>query len=154
MGETVTYAYPYQTTNQNYQVALYLDDVSNPCNTQQVAIKAAPDPAIGLVPTCSSPGTLMVGDAIKTCQRSASTTIAIFNNSSTYEDDQYYEIDWGDGIIESYNTATFSPTAFITHEYTTLGYKIIAVKSVHVNGCYRIKHYVFYSSSNPSVEIG
>ena len=51
---------------------------------------------------------IMDGNNIKVCGSNENITLEIFNSSTTYLINDTYEIDWGDGTIETYNNSTFS----------------------------------------------
>ncbi|RME64506.1 MAG: hypothetical protein D6790_03130, partial [Caldilineae bacterium] len=152
-GNQVTTTYPYLTAQTTYTIHLYFasDTTNTPCSSQTITVKAAPDVAIGLFPDSSSANTTMVGNTIKTCSGISNTTIAIFNLSSNQQDITSYEINWGDGVVETFSPGEFADTNYVTHTYTSLGYKTLSVKAIHANGCVRIRDYVYYSGSNPSV---
>ena len=150
-GTSVNTSFPYNTSAMTYTVKLFKNGVS--CAMQSVNVKASPDASIGLDPGQSSPGTTISvsGDTIKTCSSNPNSTVAIYNASTTFNSNNSYEINWGDGVIQNFNNITFSSSISIVHMYNSYGYKYITVKVTHMNGCVRIRNYVYYNGSNPSV---
>jgi large repetitive protein len=144
-GNTVFYTFPILTTDENYVISLSLDSVA--CNTDTLLVSGVPDATIGVIP---GTGTID-GNEIRVCSGAAQATLSIFNASTTYQNNQSYTINWGDGTSENYDNLSFSNSGFISHVYDGFGYYNLQLTVTGVNGCVTIEDYIFYNGSNPSV---
>ncbi len=144
-GNTVSYIFPISTTDENYEIVLSKDNVE--CSSMELTVLAVPDASIGVV---SGFGDINDNE-IRICSGAAQATLSIFNTSTTFENNQSYTIDWGDGTIENFDNSSFSNTGFISHEYDGFGYYNMQLTVTGVNGCVTVEDYIFYNGSNPSV---
>ena len=144
-GNTVNYTFPTSSTDENYVIVLALDSVI--CNTDTLLVLGVPDASIGVIPGTGT----MDGNEITVCSGATQATLSIYNTSNTYQYNQSYTINWGDGTIENYDNSSFSNSGFISHEYNGFGYYDMQLTVIGVNGCVTIGNYIFYNGSNPSV---
>ncbi len=145
VGNNVNYTFPQSTSDEDYEVVLSLDSVA--CNTETLTVLAVPDASIGIIPGTGN----IEGTEIRVCSGAAQATLSIYNASTTFENNQSYTINWGDGTSENYDNFSFSNTGFITHDYDGFGYYNLQLTVTGVNGCVTIEDYIFYNGSNPSV---
>ena len=149
-GVMVTFVYPFNTNTANFVVRLKKDNIlCGPAKT--VAVKAAPDPAIGSV------GLDFDGLIIKSCTGGQSVQVKLKNTSSTFSSNTGgYLINWGDqSPVQSFNNSNFDQNMLATHNYTGLGYKPIMVTAINNStGCSYTKTYQFFNGSNPAVGLG
>ncbi len=144
-GNMVNYTFPALLTDETYLISLSQDSLE--CHTDTILVLAVPDAAIGIIPGTGT----MDGNEIRVCSGAAQASLSIFNASSTYDFNQSYLINWGDGTIENYDNSTFSNSGIITHDYDGFGYYNLQLTVTGVNGCVTIEDFVFYNGSNPSV---
>jgi large repetitive protein len=144
-GAVVNYSFPENNIDLNYTIVVYHN--GSVCTTFDVLVLGLPDPSIGIIPGSG----ILEGNLIRVCSGSPLTTLEVYNSSTTYPTNQTYEINWGDGNIETFDNITFSNTTTITHDYTAYGYYNLSVTTTSINGCSNIKYYTLYNGSNPSV---
>jgi PKD repeat protein len=131
----------------NYNVRLVVTDSKGCANavvTKVVTVKQAPDVSIK---------DLDVFNAFNNCTKSPTEanpnyTITIDNSSLSKNCITSYNVNWGDGNIQ---TAVTFP---LTHIYTTLGAFNLVVTGIGLNGCNNSKTYVVANQSNPAGSLG
>jgi len=144
-GPSVSYTFPESNIDLNYTITLYLNGAI--CTTEDILVAGLPDPSIGIIPGSG----ILEGNLIRVCSGSPEITLEVYNSSTTYDANQSYEINWGDGTTETYDNITFPNTSSITHDYTTYGYYNLIVTTTSINGCENVRYYTLYNGSNPSV---
>ncbi len=144
-GTSVNYSFPESFINLNYSVVLYQNGVE--CNIVDVLVLGSPDATIGVIPGSG----ILEGKLIRVCSGSPVISLEIYNSSATYANNQSYEINWGDGSVETYDNTTFSNTSTITHDYSAYGYYSISIMVTSNDGCINTTNYTLYNGSNPSV---
>ncbi len=144
-GSIVGFSFPENNIDITYAVAVY--ENGNLCNTLNIEVQGVSDPTIGVLPGSG----ILEDSLIRVCSGSPQITLEIYNASTTYDDNTGYEINWGDGSVETFDNTTFPNTATITHDYNSYGYYDITVSVTSVNGCTNSRSYLLYNGSNPSV---
>ncbi len=144
-GTNVSYSFPQAGVDTDYTVTLFNN--GNPCTPQVVTVQATPDPSIGVVPGSG----IMTGNDIRVCSSNENIDFEIYNASTTYSINDTYEINWGDGNIETFNNSTFPNTSSIIHSYSGFGFYDITVTTTATNGCVNVINYTLYNGGNPSV---
>ena len=144
-GTSVTYTFPESNIELNYTINLYLNGTE--CNNIDVLVGGLPDASVGVIPGSG----ILEGNLIRVCSGSPEITLEVYNSSTTYDDNQSYEVNWGDGTIENFDNTTFPNTSTISHDYDTYGYYNLSFTVTSINGCTNITYYTLYNGSNPSV---
>ncbi len=144
-GSSVSHTFPENNIDINYSIVLFQNGI--PCAIHDILVAGLPDPSIGIIPGSG----ILEGNLIRVCSGSPDITLEVYNSSTTYANNQSYEINWGDGTVETYDNTTFPNTSSITHDYSTYGYYNISVTVTSVNGCTNSEFYTLYNGSNPSV---
>ncbi|MEO1623927.1 MAG: hypothetical protein AAFV25_02125, partial [Bacteroidota bacterium] len=144
-GTMVSFPFPTDIINRTFTVTLYRDGAF--CSSQNIQVRFTPDASIAVVPGSG----IMDGNEMRVCNADSTAELSIYNASLTYTNNTQYEIDWGDGTVETYTNATFPNTSFISHNYSGEGYYNVRVTVTGTNGCVGVETYVFYNGSNPSV---
>ncbi len=145
-GTTTEHVFPPAVDDASYTVTAFQD--GNACGTITVDVLAGPDASLGVDP---SDGTLDADNFIRVCTKETEVMVGFFNTSTTIPINTTYEIDWGDGVVETFDNTTFTPNSLVEHTYTSQGYKTIALTVVAQNGCTARTEYQLYFGSNPSV---
>jgi PKD repeat protein len=144
-GTSVSYTFPASNINLNYTVILYENGIA--CNSMDVLVGGSPDATIGILPGSG----ILEGNLIRVCSGSPTIDLEVYNASSTYDFNDSYEINWGDGNVDTYDNTTFPNTDFITHSYNSFGYFSISLTVTNTDGCSATQFYTLYNGGNPSV---
>ncbi len=144
-GNSITHSFPESFIDLNYTIVIY--ENGSVCSTEDILVLGMPDASIGVIPGSG----ILEEDLISVCSASPQITLEIYNASTTFANNQSYEIDWGDGSIETFDNNSFSNTTTITHDYFIYGYYSISITTTSTNGCTSTKDYTLYNGSNPSV---
>ncbi|NNE29962.1 MAG: hypothetical protein HKN16_10005, partial [Saprospiraceae bacterium] len=144
-GPTVTYTFPQTGNDASYTVNVYQNNML--CNSEEVIILASPDPLLGVVP-----GNAIIDDhLIRVCSATPEATLQLINLSTTLPIDQTYYVNWGDGVIDTFDVSEFDNNGFVEHQYQNYGYYSLSFTAIAGNGCESVENYTFYNGSNPSV---
>ncbi len=144
-GSVGFFTYPIASTNIDYNVTVSLNGID--CQTHVVHVLESPEASIGVLPGTGN----LDGNLIRVCNGDSLSTLSIYNTSGSYANNLSYEIDWGDGTIETFDNSTFSNTNNLDHVYNGFGYYDMTINVTSVSGCTAQSSYLIYSGSNPSV---
>ncbi|MEO1518033.1 MAG: PKD domain-containing protein [Bacteroidota bacterium] len=144
-GDKVSHQFPPGNNNQTYTVRLFRNN--SYCGSDTVYVLSTPDASIGVVPGSG----IMDSNIIRVCSGLTTTELSIFNASATLATNVSYEVEWGDGSVETFSNTEFTNTSVLTHEYNGFGYYNIRVTVNGTNACQGVADYRFYNGSNPSV---
>ncbi len=144
-GSTASFTFPFSSIDQVYTVELYRNGLL--CQQEDVLVRLSPDPTIQVVPGSG----VQIDSLIRVCSGAQDVTLYIYNASTTYNSNDTYFFDWGDGSTETLTNTEFPNTGFYTHDFSGYGYYNIELTVTSVDGCTNTKFYTFYNGSNPSV---
>jgi gliding motility-associated-like protein len=146
-GDTAIFSLDFVEGDSLFNIILLANNT--PCNSIDIQVNNAPVIQIG-VPFTSNVG--LVDNLLKSCVTNDAQIVKIFNFAPLSNPVSSYEVDWGDGTIETYAPEEFSPISTIQHEYSAEGYYDIVITGISSeNSCNTVEEYTFYKGSNPAI---